>query len=367
MNSGSMELRYFIMRRTLLLVPTVVGITVLAFIFLRTFPDSVLLADFINPLSVSSGSSNYDVLLAKAKIELGFNYPVPVQYFYFILNLLRGNWGYTTSPMRGPVITIIGLLWPNTAQLLIFTLVISTLIGVPLGTIAGAKPNSGTDAVTRVITLIGYAMPQFFLGLLLIVIFGKGFLHWPGAVFPIFGMVSVPIPPPAWLYNQNIGYIVSSPTHMIFFDSLINRDPQVALSALEHLALPVATLTYAILAMIVRTLRAGMIDISKQQFIRTAMAKGVSKRVIVRTHTRRNALIPTITVIGVTMGYLMTGLIVVETLFAYQGLGWLIAQSVLDFQVYTIIYASLLFGFFMVISTLAADVIYAYIDPRIRY
>lgn len=362
-----MELKYFILRRTLLLVPTLVGVTVLAFVFLRAFPDMILLKSFINPISSSSGGVPTDVLLARAKIELGFNYPVPVQYFYFILNLLEGNWGYTTAPITGPVFSVVGLMWPNTAQLIIFTLLFSAIIGIPLGTYIGARPNSAADHTGRIFALVGYAMPQFFFGLLLLVIFGKGIINWPGSVFPIYGMVSIPIPPPAWLYNQNIGYIISSPTHMIFFDSLINHDPTVAMSALKHLILPVATLTYAILAMIVRTMRAGMIDVSTQEYIRTARAKGVPQRIIIRKHTRRNALIPTITIMGILMSYLVTGLIVVESLFAYQGLGWLIAQSVLNGEIYSIVYSSLLFGTVIVISTLVADAIYAYIDPRIRY
>lgn len=362
-----MELRYFILRRILLLVPTLVGITVLAFAFLRAFPDSVLLKDFINPLSSNAGGIPRDVQLAQARIIMGFNYPVPVQYFYFILNLLKGDWGYTTEPLTGPVFTLVSLLWPNTAQLLIFTMILSTLIGIPLGTHIGARANTASDQAGRIFALIGYSMPQFFLALLLIVIFGKGIINWPGSIFPIYGMVSIPIPPPSWLYNHNLGYIISSPTHMIFFDSLINHDPKVAFSSLMHLALPVFTLTYAILAMIVRTVRGGMIDVSTQEYIRTAKAKGVPVKVIVKKHTRRNAMIPTITIMGLVMSYLMTGLIVVETLFSYQGLGWLMAQSVLHGDVYSIIYSALMFGIFVVVGTLVADIIYAYIDPRIRY
>ncbi len=362
-----MELRFFILRRTMLLIPTLVGITVLAFVFLRLFPDAVLLKDFLNPLAQQSGSTPYDVQLAQARIEMGFDYPVPVQYFYFMLNLLKGNWGYTTAPLTGPVYTIVSLLWPNTAQLLIFTLILSTAIGIPLGTSLGARPNTTGDQAGRIFALVGYAMPQFFFGLLLLVVFGKGIINWPGSIFPLYGMVNIPIPPPSWLYNPNLGYIVSSPTHMVFFDSLINRSPAIALSALKHMALPVITLTYAILAMIVRTMRGGMIDASTQEYIRTAKAKGVPLKIIIKKHTRRNALIPTITLMGVVISYLMTGLIVVESLFSYQGLGWLMAQSVLHGEIYSIVYSSLMFGAFVVVGTLVADVIYAYIDPRIRY
>lgn len=361
-----MELRYFVLRRVLLLVPTILGMTVLAFILMRTLSDYTLLKDFIN---VHAGSNGVPIqaLLARAKIELGLNYPVPVQYFYFLFNLFTGNWGYASEPITGYVYNVIGLLWPNTVQLLIFTFILSAVIGIPLGTYIGARSGSKVDHAGRIFSMVGYAMPQFFFGLLLLVIFGRGIIHWPGSVFPLFGMVTIPIPPPAWLFNQNLGFIVSSPTHMIFFDAIIHRDPRVAFSALMHLALPVATLTYAVLAIIVRTMRASMIDASVQEYVRTARSKGVPMRRIVKKHIRRNALIPTVTSMGLLMGYIMTGLIVVETIFAYQGLGWYLAESTLNAEVWGIIYSAILFGFFIIVANLVVDIIYAYLNPRVTY
>lgn len=358
-----MELRYFIVRRLLLLIPTLVGMTVLAFIFFRAFPDSILTADFVSPHATGSR----DLLVAQAKIALGLNYPVPVQYFYFLLNLFIGNWGYTNVPLPAPVYNIISLMWPNTAQLLIFTLMFSAIIGIPLGTYMGSKRGSAADSSGRIFTLVGYAMPQFFFGLILLLVFGKGLLDWPGAVFPLYGSFTVPIPPPSWLYNANLGYIVSSPTHMVLFDALIHGSYRIAYSAMMHMVLPVATLTYAILAVIVRTMRSGIIDADSQDFVRTAMAKGVPRRTIVKKHIRRNAMLPVITVMGLLMGYLITGIIVVETLFSYKGLGWFIVQSTLHLQVFGIIYSAILLGIFIVISTIIVDILLAYVDPRIRY
>lgn len=362
-----MELRYFILRRSLLLIPTIIGMTVLAFALLRAFPDYTLLKDFINQNASGFGGVPVQALLARAKIELGFNYPVPVQYFYFLINLFTGNWGYADYPISTYVYSAISLLWPNTVQLLIFTFISSVLIGIPLGTHIGGRAGSRSDHAGRLFSLVGYAMPQFFFGLLLLVIFGKGIIKWPGSVFPLFGMITIPIPPPSWLFNQQIGYILSSPTHMIFFDALIHRDPQIAFSALMHLALPVATLTYAVLAVIVRTMRAGMIDASVQEYIRSARAKGVPLKIIIKKHMRKNALIPTVTSIGLLMGYVMTGLIVVETIFGYQGLGWYLVQSTLHREVWGIIYSAILFGFFIIIANLVVDVVYAYLNPRIAY
>lgn len=361
-----MELKYFVIRRTLLLFPTFTGVTIMAFVFLHLFPDSILLSQYINKNSITGGASYY-ALLSQVKAEQGFNYPLPVQYLYFLINLFQGNWGFATKPIRGPVLSIISVLWPDTAQLLIFTLLFSVLIGIPMGTKLGSRKDSATDDAGRIFSLIGFAMPQFFFGLILMIVFGKGILHWPGSIFPLYGYVSIPIPPPTWLYNFNLGFISSSPTHMVIFDALLHGSFKIAWSAFMHLILPAVAMTYAILAMVVKTMRAGMIDASKEEYVKTAISKGVSERTIVKLHMRRNALLPTITVIGFLMSYLITGLIVIETIFQYQGLGWLVVESALNLQIYGIVYTSLLFGFVIVITTIATDVVYAYIDPRVRY
>lgn len=369
-----MELRYFILRRILLLVPTLVGITIMAFIFLRLFPTSTLLSQFINRSALSGGAS-YNALLAQANAQEGFNYPLPVQYFYFLINLFQGNWGFTEYPLEGPVHKIISLLWPNTAQFLIFTLILSIGIGVPLGSFLGSRRGTYPDKFGRMFALVGLGIPPFFFALILLIAFGRGLTHWPGAVFPLYGSVTIPIPPPKWLYNYNLGLISSTPTHMIFFDALIHGNMNVAWSAFIHMILPVAVITYTMFGIIVVTMRAEMISVARSEYIKTALSKGVPRKTIVKVHSRRNAMLPTVTVIGLIMSYLITGLVVVEYVFQYNGLGWFIVESIIaktsypafTYEIYPIVYTSLLFGVIMAVTSIATDIVYAYIDPRVRY
>ena len=346
--------------------PILIGITIFAFALLRSFPNSVLAADFISATAGNSGVP-YPVLVHEASIKLGLNYPIPIQYFYFLQDFLTGNWGFVNAPVTGSTVQVISLLLPNTLQLLIFTFIITLGIGIPLGTYIGSKPQSLADHSSRVFSLVGFAMPQFFFGLLLLLAFGQGVGHWFGAIFPIDGVVSFPNLPPAWAYNPTTGFMESGPTHMIFFDALIHLDPGVALNAFMHLFLPVLTLSYALLATIVIYLRAGMIDATGQEYVKTALAKGVQRRELFRKHIRRNAMIPTITTIGFFFTYVLSAVIVVETLFAYHGIGWFVAEAAISAQVYGIVYTGILFGIMLMLINFVIDILYVYLDPRIRY
>lgn len=358
-----MELRYFVLRRILLLIPTVIGITVLVFILLRSFPDSLLVSAYINPHSSLPRAEQIKI----AEEQLGLNLPAPVQYFYYLSNLLKGDWGFVTKPFPGPVLLGIELFMPNTVQLAIFAATLSILLAIPIGTYIGARPNSLADQTGRIFSLVGYAMPPFVLGILLILAFGQGVSNWPGAVLPFNGVVSVPTPVPSWLYNEATGYIVSSPTHLVFFDALIHGNLAVARSAFLHLILPVLTLTYTILAGLLRFIRAGMVDATNQEYVKTARSKGVPENMVIKRHIRKNALIPTITVMGLLIAALLSGVVVIEILFTYHGLGWFAVTTTLDNQIYGVLDTTLVFGLILVFANLVVDIVYAFMDPRIRY
>lgn len=346
--------------------PIFIGITIFAFILLRSFSNYVLASDFIN-INASSGGVPAQVLVNQASQALGLNDPEPVQYFLFLQNFLTGHWGFVTDPVIGPTFEIISIYLPNSIQLLIFTFALTLLVGIPLGTYIGSKPNTASDFAGRVFALVGFAMPQFFFGLVLLLAFGKDISNWPGAIFPIYGSISFPGFPPSWAYNPNLGAIISSPTHMIFFDALIHLDPTVAYSAFMHMVLPVITLSYALLATIVMYLRAGMLDASGQEYVKTALAKGVRHRQLVKRHIRRNALIPTMTNIGLFITYILSALVVVETLFGYDGIGWFIAQATIYSQVYGLVYSGIIFGVILMLINFVVDILYVYYDPRIHY
>lgn len=350
-----MELKYFVLRRVLLIVPTIIGITVFVFILMRSFPDNLLVSGYINPHSSLPRATQIKI----AEEQLGLNLPPPVQYFYYIANLFKGDWGFVTKPVPMPVLTGIELFLPNTVQLTIFASILSIIISIPLGTFIGSRPNSISDQVGRAFSLVGYAMPQFVLGIFLIIV--------TLGVLPSYGIVNVPIPPPGWLINQQTGYIVSSPTHLVFFDALIHGNLSIAASAFIHLILPVITLTYAILAGLLRFIRAGMVDATNQEYVKTARSKGVPEGMVIKRHIRKNALIPTITVMGLLIAALLSGVVIIEILFQYHGIGWFTVQATLNNQIYGVMDTTLVFGFILVSANLLVDIVYAFMDPRIRY
>lgn len=346
--------------------PIFIGITVFAFILLRSFPNSVLVADFINIHGTQGGASS-PTLIEQASERLGLSYPAPVQYFLFLENFMTGHWGYVTKPLVGSTIQLISILLPNSLQLLILSFALTLLIGIPLGTFIGARPLSRSDHAIRMFSLVGFAMPQFFFGLILMLIFGRGVAYWPGAIFPIFGSISFNGVPPSWAYDPNLGAVISTPTHMILFDSMLHLDFPVALNAFMHLVLPVLTLSYALLATVIIYLRAGMIDASSQEYVKTAIAKGVPRKRLVKVHIRRNAIVPTLTNIGFFITYILGALVVVEMLFGYNGIGWFIAQATIYSQVYGIVYSGIIFGVILMVINFFVDILYVFFDPRIRY
>ncbi len=358
-----MELKYFVLRRVLLIIPTIIGVSIFVFILIRSFPDALLVSGFLNPHSSLPKAEQIKI----AEEQLGLNLPPPVQYFYYMANLFKGNWGFVTKPFPAPVLLAIELFLPNTVQLAIFTAILSIAIAIPLGTYIGARPNTFTDQGFRVFSLVGYGMPPFVFAYILLLYLGQGLGGWFGAVFPLQGIVAVPNPIPGWLYNQATGFIISSPTHLVFFDALIHGDPGIAWSAFMHLVLPVLSLTYAILAGLLRFMRAGMVDATNQEYVKTARSKGVPEGLVIKRHIRKNALIPTITVMGLLIAFLLSGVVVIELVFQYHGIGWFTVQATLDNQIYGVLDTTLVFGMILVIANLLVDIVYAFMDPRIRY
>lgn len=358
-----MELRYFILRRVLLLVPTILGLSIFMFVLIEAVPKALLASPYINAHSTLP----YATQEQNALRLLGLNYPAPVAYFYYLARLFHGNLGQMSMPgYPVSVSTAIMDALPNTIQLTLFAAILSIAIAIPLGTYIGARPNSVADQGGRVFSLIGYAIPAFLLGLILQIVLGKGTLQGnPVGVFPISGSYSpglIPSPTPSWFVS---GY--TTPTHLVIFDSLIHGDFPLFVNSLEHLVLPVITLTFVLLAGILRFIRSGMVDASNQEYVKTARSKGVPERSVIKRHIRKNAMIPAITVMGLLIAMLMGGVVLTETVFFYPGMGLLTIEGVLTVQVWLIVGTTLVFGLILVFTNLVVDVVYALTDPRIRY
>lgn len=362
-----MELKYYILRRLLATIPTLLGVTLLTFILVRSIPTGLLVSQYVNPNSPIPIS----VQKANAIQALGLNLPIPVEYFVYLKNLLIGNWGTMSSSFyNGPVLQGISEFLPNTLQLSIFAFILSIAISIPLGTYMGSRPNSLADHVGRIVALSGYSMPLFWLALILQLVLGKGVFNDPISVLPIsgtFSYVSLPFPPPHWLVNQASGQVLSQPTHMILFDALLHGDVKLAGDAFLHIILPVLTLTYGLLAYLLRFIRSGIVDSSRQEFAKTARAKGVPPKSILKSHVRPNGILPSITTMGLLVAFLLGGVVLVEEVFQYPGMGLLSVNSVLSFSIYGIMGTTLVFSFIVIIANLVVDIVYVKIDPRVRY
>lgn len=355
-----MELRFYIIRRLLVLIPTVLGLTLLMFLLEAMIPNYLLEIPYYNPHSQIPMS----VQLHNAELLLGLNLPLPLRYFKYLWLLLHGNLGIISlASYPSQVSAAIVQAFPNTIQLALFATALAMAIAIPLGTYIGARPNTAVDQVGRIFSLSGYAMPAFWLALMLQIVFGKNVIPGnPAGIFPLSGSVPVLPTMPAWFHNG-----VTSPTHIPILDAVIHGDWTFAGGALMHVVLPTLTLTYTILAGVLRFVRAGMVDSSYQEYVKTARAKGVPESDVIKRHIRRNALIPTITVMGLLFAGLLGGAVLTETVFTYPGIGLLSVNSALNYQIYGVIGTTLVFGIILMIVNLIVDVVYALIDPRIRY
>lgn len=349
-----------VLKRILLGVVTLFGLTIITFILSHAGGPSLAVSTYINPMSPIPASQQIKLL----EQQFHLNDPLYVQYFYYLSGLFTGQWGYTkTSVFNGPVTTAITYFLPNTIELSVFAIVLIIVIGVNLGVFSASRQNGASDNVIRILSFMGIAMPAFWLGLLLQETFASGTVSKHLSLFPLEGnvqstlMVNIP-----W-YHEGISY----PTHFLLIDALIHGDFAVAGSNLLHLVLPALTIALVSLAIIIRMTRSSTIDSLNQDYIKTVRMKGIPERKVIRYHARRNAMIPTATVLGILFANLLAGVVLVEYVFDYPGIGQWIVQAFLAFNIAGIMGANLVFGMILIASNLIVDIIYLFIDPRIKY
>ena len=355
-----MKLRYYVARRLLLLIPTLLGLTLIVFTISHVGGTQRLVGEYINVHSKIPVSVQEQEVIERFHL----NDPLAVQYFYWLTAFLQGNWGYTqTSIYSGTVLGAITLFFPNTLMLAVLSFILTGIIGIPLGVWSAVRKDSLLDQSTRVISFAGYSMPLYWLGLLLIIMFSTSNVCTCLNIFPISGTVTVSLISGASWYSNGISY----PTHVLPIDSLIHGRLDVFVDALMHLVLPVVTLTYGVMASVLRVMRSSMQDTLNQDYIRTARAKGLDERTVTNVHARRNALIPVFTLLGYTIAWMLGGVVLVEAVFDYLGIGYWTTQAMLNGDVGGIMGATVIFGLSFIFANLAVDIAYGFLDPRIRY
>lgn len=331
----------FIAKRLGLVVPTFLGITLLVFALIRLLPG-----DPVEALSGERGmtTERYERLIK----EFGLDRPLPVQYADYLWKAVHGDLGFSTITHE-PVFKEFITLFPATIELSICAMLLALLIGVPAGIIAAVKRNTVWDYSVMGASLTGFSMPIFWWGLLLILTFSVT-LGWT----PVSGRIA-------------IRFDIPPVTGFMLIDALLSSDKGAFKSALSHLILPSIALGTIPLAVIARMTRSSMLEVLREDYVRTARAKGASSFRIVGIHALRNALIPVVTTIGLQVGTLLAGAILTETIFSWPGIGkWLV--EAIHRRDYPAVQGGILLSATVIIGVnLIVDVLYGVINPRIRH
>ncbi len=331
----------FALRRIGLLIPTFFGVSFVAFAFIRLLPgDPVLLMAGQHALPPAT----YQEMMH----TYGFDRPIWMQYLIYLDQLAHGNFGSSIVTKRPVWIEFITL-FPATLELSFCAMVFALVIGVPAGILAAVRRGSAVDHAAMGTALIGYSMPIFWWGLLLIIVF-SGWLHWT----PVSGRIS-------------LVYFFKPVTGFMLIDSLLSGQKGAFHSAVSHLILPSIVLGTIPLAVIARQTRSAMLEVLGEDYVRTARAKGLPQWRVIGLHALRNALIPVITTIGLQVGVLLGGAILTETIFSWPGVGKWMVDSIFRRDYPVVQGGLLLIACIVMLVNLTVDVLYSLINPRIRH
>lgn len=330
----------YLLRKLILAIPTVIGASLIVFVGLRVIPGDpaiMMAGDFATPAQV-----------AQLRQELGLNEPIYVQYAIFMGSTLRGDFGRSLQGNE-PVVQKIANALPISMELAVISLVMACVIGISTGTLSALKQHSILDNIVTVGVLAGISVPAFWAGILFILFLGL-FL----GLFPISGVLGDRVS-----LHRITGFVL--------FDSAIQGNWEAFKDGLAHLVMPAIVLALAPTAIISRMTRSAILGVLREDYMRTARGKGLSERAVIVKHGLKNALVPVVTLVGLQAGYLISGAVVVETVFARPGVGWLAANGVL-FRDYPLVQGIIFFAVTLfVLINLTVDLAYAFLDPRIRY
>jgi len=334
-----MKLGTYILKRIFLMVIVMFGVATIVFFITRVIP-----ADQVG--AILGGNAPIE-LVDEMRHQLGLDKPITLQFIDYIKGIVHADFGISLKSSR-PVLKDIINYFPATIELAIASMIFAVLVGVILGVFSAIYRNKSIDHFSRVFSILGVSMPVFWLGLLLLLLFYYHLDLLPGG-----GRNSLFIFPPRI-------------TGLLLLDSIIAGDWTAFWDGLSHIILPAFVLGYASAASIARIMRASMLDILRQDFIRTAKSKGLPKRVVIYRHALKNALIPVVTIIGLSFGSLLSGAVLTETIFSWPGLGRYIVNALLVLDYPAVTGGTLFIAFVYSLANLVVDISYAALDPRMR-
>ncbi len=323
-------MRAYIVKRLLSIVPTVLMITLVVFVMMQSIPG--------DPVVALLGDAYTEEDAVRVRAQYGLDRSVAVQYFLWLGKLVRGDWG--TSILSGrPVLEDVLIRLPVTLELIVLSMLVALVIAIPAGIIGAIRQNTWADYTATSVAMVGVSIPEFFIGVLLLLIFSFGL----GGLLPSSG----------WVYLPG-----TCPT-MVCGSSLWGNA--------QHVLMPALALGVGRAALLTRLLRTSMLEVIRTEYVTTARAKGLAERPVVLKHALKNALIPTITVMGLQIGFLIGGAIVVETLFAMPGLGTFGIDAIIARDYQQVQGFALITALAFVAMNLLVDLTYTFLDPRIRY
>ncbi|PSH64524.1 ABC transporter permease subunit [Phyllobacterium sophorae] len=331
----------FFVGRASVMILTFIGVSIIAFSFIRMLPG--------DPVALLSGERVMSPERhAAISHELGFDRPIVIQYLDYLWGVMRGDFG-TSIVTKQPVLDQFFQLFPATLELSLCAITFAVLLGIPAGVFAAIKRGSFFDQAIMGTALIGFSMPIFWWGLLLIMLVSNT-LHWT----PVSGRIS-------------LMFFFPSVTGFMLIDSLISGQAGAFKSAISHLILPTIVLGTIPLAVIARQTRSAMLEVLSEDYVRTARAKGLSPLRVIGVHALRNAMIPVVTTIGLQVGVMLAGAILTETIFSWPGIGKWLVDSVSRRDYAVIQGALLIIAATIMLVNLAVDLLYGLINPRIRH
>ena len=337
----------YVVRRLLIMPLIVLGVSVLIFGMLQFLSPYERVGLYVREIPHQAGA--IDELVEK----YGLDDPVPVQYLRWMSRVVRGDLGYSQTGKR-PVLKAILHFFPASVELAILSIVPIVGIGLWMGILSAVHQDKLIDHISRVVSIIGWSFPTFLFGIIVLMIFYAK-LDW----FPA-GRLS------QWANQIVYSAEFTKYTGLMTIDSLLNGRIDIFLDALRHLVLPVITLSYLSWALILRVTRSSMLNELRADYVTTARAKGLRERVVVNKHVRPNALIPVATIGGLIAIGLMSGVVVTETVFNYPGIGRFFVTAALQLDVIAVLGFTLFYGVMLIVGNLVVDVMYGYLDPRVR-
>ena len=337
-----MERLKFTGKRLIYLAVMLFGVATLVFILTKMIPGDPTVAN------LSQRALNDPEVVAAYKAKYGLDQPIFVQYVLYIKNLLQFDLG-TSIRTNKPVLSELARCYPATIELALFAILLAAVFGILFGVISAIRRNSILDQLVRAVSVTGVSIPSFWFALLVLY-----FFYYKMHIFPGPGRLSNSFSAPATV------------TGMYVLDSLLEGNLPKALDALSHLILPGTVLAAFTMGLITRTTRSNLLDVMSTDYIRTARAKGLSRTRLILSHALGNALIPVLTVIGLGLGNLLGGMVLVETIFNWPGVGQFAYESVLSADFPSIIGVALLIALNNMIINTVVDILYGVIDPRVR-